>query len=50
MAAANLSLPESQFSDGCRKLDGDGAKADADGAPGRTPPPDPTCPVPAQGQ
>lgn len=32
MAAANLDLLEGQFSDGCGKLDWDGAEADADGS------------------
>ncbi|MET8563569.1 hypothetical protein ABZV75_24390 [Streptomyces flaveolus] len=32
MAAAYRDLLESQFSDGCGKLDRDGAEADADGS------------------
>ncbi|MFJ3310418.1 hypothetical protein ACIPSA_47080 [Streptomyces sp. NPDC086549] len=34
MAAANRDLAEGQFSDGSRKLDRDGAEADADGSVG----------------
>ncbi|MFB7076519.1 hypothetical protein [Streptomyces sp. NPDC056308] len=34
MAAANLDLLEGEFSDGCGKLDRDGAEADADDSVG----------------
>lgn len=34
MAAANRDLVEGQFSDGCGKLDRDGAELDADGSVG----------------